>query len=680
MALLKKYINFLFIIGLCFHSTNTLTCDIPVPGFEETQVAFESGSSFLKNISEAAANNPVLVAVPTALTTVVLLFAGSGMHAKAKGAYAHLKKEMEQQVANAEQRVDNSVSPTTKRLLMAVLKPCLGGVPNYLKYNKWHIAVAAILSVAGKVFGYPIPFAGAGGIALTAGYFGQGFVEVKQDIDDLRKENAASHAITHTKLVGLEEGQKATNANIEESAAALQQQAEENKKELVDKITNEVSILSTKMETVKTAIGQQITALSSNLDSKVESLDVQIKNLNEQLKDVPKTIGELLERVKVIDKKDGERDKKAEELFLELQKATNNYLSAKQNFDTWIEKLTSQMKKLAEETKQQLEAIQLQTISQAKSLDNLQKRGQLNFETLQQMQLKLEVLQKEMQLKFEALFENTTKNNQLLEVLQQIQKSNGEQLIDLFAKVNASEQRDKETLNVMNTIMQSQEESSAHYATIITNLNEAQKGNVKSMDEVCSKITQLEIALTLVNERINKMDERVTAIQQQVKEGNENLERRLENTEKVNKQKRKKLKKLLQESNSKITELSIMVMNLTNSLSEAYKILNKKMDENKDVAVDTNSMIKKAMLPVDNGLPAQTSGDYVELSSGRCISAAPTYDSEQFSYDKKKPLGSFSRKLPSSKQLPLARGAANSSDPKKNDLATQLLTGATGAK
>lgn len=469
----------MFIITLCFNSLPLISAEwIDLEG-GYTPISEEIGkmgggfsemfSGVGSSLSTMVAEKPmafVAVAV-TALLGGGLFAARSTISGVAAKKYDQLAAEAGKAALQAEKKIEQN-APTKVVLAMGLLKPVIGGIPNYVAYNKWHMTLATIVTFVGNFIGHPWIGAGIGGATLTSGWFGQGFAEIKHDIAELDKKNEDLHKATRKKL---------------------------------GKIKDKIVALSDQLTTTKTEISEQVSNLNVTLSKNIENVGQNLINLDTKLKDVPQQILQLAGDLKAaqvdlqkiqgsnatIMQQNNAMVKQTEALSKQLTDATTQFAATKKEFDILGQTLTEQVKKLATDTQQQVSVVQTIATEQKEEI---------------------QTLKTDMSGKFTKLFEDVSASNKLLQSFEKIQTSQGEQLTVLLTKINANEERDVKTLEAMNAITKAQEKSAVNYTKIVTSLNQIREANSKSMEAMCAHMTSLDQKLAKTDEKVDGIEKK----------------------------------------------------------------------------------------------------------------------------------------------------------------------------
>lgn len=537
-----KHIRLLIMVGLCLNPITVISSEwinnIAVPGSEEVA---EKSAFLAEGFSEVVISNPLLVIIPAVMAAGGLLFCGRDEICQmSKAKYQKLAQELKSSGETIEQQINDNKAPLgPKYVLMWALRPIFGGIPSYITHNKWHMAVAALLSLAGRLFGHPFIGAGLGGTTLTVGWFNQGFAKVQQDIEKLRKENEALHRKTQEQISGL-------SSDI----ASVSEKIDVAKKEINTEIQN---------------LGDQVQNVGDQLNTKIDDISTKVENLNQDLKDVPEQLINLLDSVRAIDDKEGQRDQKIEELFARLAQANKDYLSAQENLGVLSKKCIEKLGELTASTTKQLSAIQLQSDNQEEKID--------------------------------ALLEKEAECNQILKRLSNGLEENNKQVVQLQNKIDAN---DKEMLLMLSQITKVHESNSLEFTKKISELNKEQN---RMWTAFANFFSEMETKMDKIEGKVDKMEGNVSILTDQVSEvqiSMNSLERKLDSN--FDKQK-KRVSKQKKESE----ELKVVVLGNQLTLSENIARLNRELAEAKEALME--EIIKTQKLVRENQLSVTISSD-----------------------------------------------------------------------
>jgi hypothetical protein len=487
MVRVMKYIRFLVMIGLCLNSGTMVAAEqwkyIPVPGFQEGQKITGDTSFAMKNIMSSilgyAADNPKLVLLQIAAGCLVLIL--YRMHQKNLWGSANnpltqindsVKSGVDSYINQLPGPVKASLYLAAKPLQVVVSFSC-GSVKKYVTNNKRYMLGGGIPLVVGWASGFPIIGGMIGGVSFTVGFI----QSVRQELQDFREENKASHGETHKKI------------------DELSSQAEKNKEAVIAKIDTDIKVLSNQINEIQEQISEQVSALGERVNAKIDGVDSKVVGLSYQLEELKNGITDLASRFDTLQQND---DQRARELRQTIEKTNENLNLAQKKFNEMtdmvgkrveesqkkveehlasttvlFEQLMSRSDKAASEAKEQLNAINIEQTEQAKKNEQLQQT-------------------------VNELLNKSDEHKNLLKVTEKC-------LEDLSKSITQAEQQNVDQSTLLNTIHKSQQESDVKTKDTLEGLKNVLKHSVQQIEDSTKTL-------------FDKIENRVTLLETQVKQ------------------------------------------------------------------------------------------------------------------------------------------------------------------
>ncbi len=538
MSQIKKYINFLFVIALSLQVNNSNAMESDYIAVS-SQDFVQDGSKYVPTI--IAQNSqylaPALIAFAMCAVAERKLKVYEACSKKGVAArqginslYEDIKKSC---VDGANACIKAVPMPGFVRSgLQRTLTYLFGSINDYVANHKKFAGGALLFHVVGKVIQQQTLGDVGAGISLAAGF-------VKSVLDRYHIENMKAHDETHNRLDGIETKIDNVQTTVIKSVYELKQDAEKNKKEMIDALEQKINDVSGQIKKVEDgiqtafaqsqkAIGEKFNEVTTQVNqvegsvqvvnSKVQAVDGKVDNLkdtvergnedaNKRLIGLSMKLNTMEEKIHEIAKNFDESKEENTLMRGEFKKAREQLASAQENLTNVSVKLVNQMTELTTATKEEFKNISERTDAQ---LENLATKVDGQSRDIKDTQENVQTIQKSVK----QLVDGFQQENLLLNALEKIGLEHNQRLQNLDSMVKGISSQNKEQFEVLESSFKQHETSLLKVTKSVSLLTKEQRSFKDSWYDLLNKMTTLE---SIVYE-IQKDSERKALEIQQLKD------------------------------------------------------------------------------------------------------------------------------------------------------------------
>lgn len=472
MALRKKYIHLLFVIGLFLHSSSIMSAQF---GYE---IDYNSVSApTIKEVTEVSRDiptifrdNPMYIIAPTA----VLLGGGAFLNRKSIQGFCKIKYEsLAKDIANTKMQLDNRIDHSVpiivrnsaKKIFTWALGPITTTAQDYWKHNELHVYAATFCGFIGWISSHTIIGGGLGGVALALGYLNQGY-KMLEELKTQAKKNFEA---------------------LQTDIKNLSKKIDGVKQSLKKTIKIAVNISQKSIETKVEAVG---VGIHSKIDQSNQKFEIQLSGLSKEIQVLTDVCVSLTGKFDKLHKDNAMRDEKSDLLFKQLTQASMDLLSAKESFSSLSDTLMIQMTTFTEKTEKQLHNFTSNATEQLASM-----QSKVETQAQNTAGIKDEVSQ---------LLGKVSESHELITALQKAQIEGNQKIIGLSLLVEEKSLKNSLQSQLIEKFANQQEQSTLKFTESLSSLEVSQNKLQTSFDGFFQKFERMQLELKQLKEEQEK--------------------------------------------------------------------------------------------------------------------------------------------------------------------------------